>query len=111
MLNKLFRRKKSYQSTQIISSNNLLEFFLEENKTKYSLDLQLTKVDGTVPEIINKKIHELFIVQIGKKRKMEPIDTLIVRGQQEFELHDRLTDDTFIKRLKNIKVQHINLHL
>ena len=42
---------------------------------------------------------------------MEPIDTLIVRGQQDFELHDQLTDDTFIKRLKNIKAQRINLHM
>ena len=41
---------------------------------------------------------------------MEPIDTLIVRGQQDFELHDQLnpfeiktTDDTFIIRLKKYK--------
>ena len=41
---------------------------------------------------------------------MEPIDTLIVRGQQDFELHDQLnpieiktTDNTFIIRLKKYK--------
>ena len=41
---------------------------------------------------------------------MEPIDTLIVRGQQDFELHDQLnpikikiTDDTFINSLKKYK--------
>ena len=41
---------------------------------------------------------------------MEPIDTLIVCGQQNLELHDHLnpieikiTDDTFMNRLKNKK--------
>ena len=41
---------------------------------------------------------------------MRPIGTLIVCGQQDFELHDQLnpieikiTDDTFIKRLKKYK--------
>ena len=41
---------------------------------------------------------------------MEPIDTLIVRGQQDFELHDQLnpveikiTDESFINRLKQYK--------
>ena len=103
-----FGEIKSYQPTQVISSNNPLEFFLEENKTKYCLYLQLTKVVGTFPEITDKKIHVFFIVQIGKK--MEPIDMLIVCGQQHFELHDQLnpieikiTDDTFINRVKKYK--------
>ena len=46
------------------------------------------------------------------------MNTLIVRSQQDFEVHNQLnpieikiTDDTFINRLKNIKEQHINLHL
>ena len=41
---------------------------------------------------------------------MEPIDKLVVRGQQDFELHDQLnpieikiTDNTFINRLKKYK--------
>ena len=34
---------------------------------------------------------------------MEPIDTLIVGGQQDFELHDQLTENTFIKRLTKYK--------
>ena len=64
-----FIKKNTAIFCMIISSNNPLEFFLEENKTKDSLDLQLTKVDGTFPEIIDKKIHEFSIVQIGKKKK------------------------------------------
>ena len=87
-----------------------LEFFLEENKAKDFLDLQLTKIDGTFPEITNQVIHEFSMVQIGKKkRKMEPIDTLIVHDQQDFELHDQLnpteikiTGNTFINRLKKL---------
>ena len=45
-----------------------------------------------------------------RKRKMEPSDMLIACGQQDFGLHDQLnlieikiTDDTFIKRLKKYK--------
>ena len=41
---------------------------------------------------------------------MEPNETLILRGQQDFELHDQLnpieikiTDDTVINRLKKYK--------
>ena len=59
-----FGEQKTYQPTQIVSSNNPLEIFLEKNKTKDSLGLQLTKVDGTFPEI-----HEFSIVQIRKKKK------------------------------------------
>ena len=109
-LSKLFWRKKSNQPAHIISANNRLEFFLEENKTKDSLDLQLTKVDGTFPEITDKKIHEFSVAQIGKKRKMELIHTIIVRSQQDIEFHDQLnpteikiTNDTFINRLKKYK--------
>ena len=61
-----FGETKSYQPTQIISSNNPSQFFLEEKKTKDSIRLQLTKADETFSEIIDKKIHKFSIVQIEK---------------------------------------------
>ena len=65
-----------------------------------------------------KKCTKFVLFRYEKKRKMKPIDMLIVRGQQDFELHDQLspieikiTDDNFLNRLKNIKEQRINLEL
>ena len=67
-LNKLFWHKKSNEAAGVISSNNPLEFFVEENKTKSSLGFQLMKVNGTLPEIIDKKTHKFSFFQVGKKR-------------------------------------------
>ena len=62
-----FGKKQNNKPIEIISSNNLLEFFVNENKIKSSFDLQLTKIDGSFPEILDKKIHEFSLMQIGKK--------------------------------------------
>ena len=87
-----------------------MEFFANENKINSSLDLQLTKIDGTFPKILDKKVYDFSLVQVGKKRKMEPSDTLIIRGQQDFELYHQLNpikvkmdNDKFINSLKKYK--------
>ena len=65
----------------ISSSEKPIEFFLEANNLKDSLELQLTKIDGTFLQTKDKKLHEFFIVQTGKKRNMQkPLDSLFVRG-------------------------------
>ena len=65
----------------ISSSEKPIEFFLEANNLKDLLELQLTKIDGTFLQTKDKKLHEFFIVQIGKKRNMQkPLDSLFVRG-------------------------------
>ena len=53
----------------------------------------MTKVNGTNITLIDKKIHPLSITKTGKKRKrqcMDVLETLIIRGQQNFELHNQL---------------------
>ena len=52
--------------------------------------MQLTNVDVTLADITGKKFREFLLVQIEKKTKMDPVDTLIIRSQQDFELHDQL---------------------
>ena len=40
----------------------------------------------------DKKIHRFSITKTGKKGKrqyMDPLETLIIRGQQSFELHNQ----------------------
>ena len=95
----------------IISSEKRIEFVLVVGKLKESLQLQLTKIDRTFPQTKNKIIHELCIVQTTKKRKMpEPLDSLFLRGQQDFVLYEQLnpieikiTDDTVINKLNKYK--------
>ena len=50
-----------------------------------------------------------MLVQVGKKRKMEPVETVIVCGQQNFELQNQLNpvgikigDDQIINLLRHI---------
>ena len=51
-----------------------------------------------------------MLVQLGKKRKMEPVETVIVCGQQNFELQNQLNpvgikigDDQIINLLKKYR--------
>ena len=103
-------KNKIISPQTIISSNTPLEFFANENKINSSLDLQLTKIDGTFPKILDKKVHDFSLVQVGKRRKMESSDTLIIRCQQDFELYHQLNpinvkmdNDKFISSMKKYK--------
>ena len=95
----------------IVSSEKPIKFFLNVDKLKESLKLQLTKIDGTFPRTKDKKVHELFIVQMRKKKKnARVVDSLFVRGQQNFDLYEQLnpieikiTDDTVINKLNKYK--------
>ena len=61
--------------------------------------------------LTDKKIHKFYLTKAGKKRKslqMEPIETISIRGQQSFELHDQINpiqitsdDDRIVNMLKN----------
>ena len=54
-----------------------------------SLKFQLADIDGENPKIKDKKIHNFSITRLGKKRKLDmsqPIETVIVRAQQNFDV-------------------------
>ena len=56
---------------------------------KDSLNFQLTSVSGNLPILKDKKIHNLSLTRIGRKRKLpmqELIETVIIRAQQNFEI-------------------------
>lgn len=92
----------------------LLEFKIEKDTIKNSLDFQLTNVTLT-----DKKVHEFSIAKIGRKGKrplMNPLETLMIRGQQSFELHDQINpiqirtdDDRVVNTLKKLQAHIINL--
>ena len=54
------------------------------------LNFQLAKVNGTKITLIDQKIHRFSITKTGKKKRkrqyMDPLETLIIREQQRFEL-------------------------
>ena len=62
---------------------------MSKDKNKDSLSFQLTSISGELPVLKDKKIHNLSLTRIGRKRKLpmqEPIETIIVCAQQNFEI-------------------------
>ena len=116
-----FDKKGRNETTQIISFNDPLKFFLSNDTVKNSLDFKLTKINGSLPAIRDKKVHNFSFTEIGTKRKKHmngPIETVIVKGQQKFDLHDILNpieietnDDRTLNILKNIKTPSISWRL
>ena len=60
---------------KIISTENFLKFVINKDTTKDPLSL--TSISGDKPKLKDKKIYNLSLTRIGKKRKTlmpEPID-------------------------------------
>ena len=84
-----FNKKTENEIFKIISPENLLKFFVNKNTNKDSLSFQLTSISGNLPTLKDKKIHNLSLTKIGRKSKLpmqEPIETIIIRAQQNFEI-------------------------
>ena len=85
-------------------------FFIEKNSLKSNWKFQLAQINGSKVEASDNKIHRFYIAKLGKKRKRnmrEPIDTIIVKGQQNFDVDGGLNpieieikDDRIINLLK-----------
>ena len=98
---------------KIISPENFLKFFVNRDTNKDSLSFQLTSISGNLPTLKDKKIHNLSLTRIGRKRKLsmqELIETIIIHTQQNFEIIDGLNpvqieikDDRIINVLKKHK--------
>ena len=79
------------------------------------MSFQLTSISGKLPNLKDKKIHNLSLTRVERKRKLlmeEPIETVIIRGKQNFKIVGRLNpiqikneDDRVViilKRYKNV---------
>ena len=78
-----FHKKGTNQTAQIISFNDPLKFFVSNNTIKNSLDFKLTKTNGSLPQIRDKKVHNFSFTEIGTKRKKqvnEPIEIVNRQG-------------------------------
>ena len=53
------------------------------------MSFQLTIISGNIPKLKDKKIYNFSLTKIGVKRKRqmaEPVETIIIRVQQSFEI-------------------------
>ena len=96
-----------------MSPENLLKFLVNRDTVRNNLSFQLTSISGAVPALKDKKIHDLSLTRLGRKRKLpmqEPIETVIMRAQQNFEVAGgvnpvqiELEDDRLLNLLKKKK--------
>ena len=99
------------ENVQIVSFNNLLKFTVLKGTMKNTSDFQLTKIDGNLPILNDKKINNFSFTGTGNKTKLkmnEPIETIIIRGQQKFDPYDvlnpvqiEINNDRILNVLKN----------
>ena len=65
-----------------------MKFFVDKDISKKSLSFQLTNITGKIRKFKDKKVHNFSLTRIGQKEKRqmaEPIETVIIRVQQNFE--------------------------
>ena len=75
--------------------------------------MQVAHVNGSDVKTNNKKIHDFSITKLGKRRKNmqpEPVETVIVRAQQDFDvigglnpIQIQISDDTVLNLLQKYK--------
>ena len=86
---------------------------MKKRSLKNNINLQLLNVNGSVAKTSHKKIHDFSMTKLGKKRKnsmRKPIETIIIKTQQNFEVVSGLNliqmeieDDRIINTLKKIQ--------
>ena len=105
--------KSSIFNLKLISFSNVLKFLVEKNSQISNLKFQLAQINGSNVKTTDNKIHHFSITKLGKKRKRqmsEPIETIIIRAQQDFDVDGGLNpiqveikDDNIINLLKKYK--------
>ena len=105
--------KSSIFNLKLISFSDVLKFLVEKNSQISNLKFQLAQINGSNVKTTDNKIHHFSITKLGKKRKRqmsEPIETIIIRAQQDFDVDRGLNpiqveikDDNIINLLKKYK--------
>ena len=99
-----FSGKTSIKDLKLI--NSPLNFLVEKRSLKVNLKIQLAYINGSDVKTEDKKIHDFSITKLGKRQKSMlslPIETIIVRAQQDFDIVEglnpiqiQITDDTVV---------------
>ena len=108
-----FNKKTENEILKIVSPENLLKFLIEKDTVRNNLSFHLASISGSVPTLKDKKIHDLSLTKLGRKRKLpmqEPIETVIIRAQQNFgvagglnPIQIKIEDDRVLNMLKKRK--------
>ena len=91
-----------------------MKFFIEKNKAlKDNLQLHLAYINVSNIETTDKEIHNFSKTKLGKRRRImihEPVDTIIIRAQQDFDIDGglnpvqiQLNDEKILNQLKKYK--------
>ena len=98
---------------ELVNATDSLKFLVEKKSLKDNLKLQIAHVNGSEVKTNDKKIHDFSITKLGKRRKNmlpEPIETVIIRAQQDFDvvgglnpIQIQFSDDTVLNLLKKYK--------
>ena len=73
----------------MISFSDVLKFLVEKNSQISNLKFQLAQINGSNVKTTDNKIHLFSITKLVKKRKRqmsEPIETIIIRAEQDFDV-------------------------
>ena len=107
-----FNKKTKDEIFNIISTENFLKFFVNKDTTKNFLSFQPTNIIGEILKLKNK-VYNFSLTKIGRKREIqmpEPIETIIIKVQQSFEIAGGLNpfqieieDDRLLNMLKKYK--------
>ena len=87
-----FSKKSENEIFITVSPEELLRFYVDRDVTKNSLSFQLTSISGNIPKLKDGKIYILALTRISEKRKRtmaEPIEMIIIRARQNFEVAGR----------------------
>ena len=71
----------------MLTSSDFLKFLVEKKSLKSNLKLQLAQIDRSEVKTSDNKIYHFLITKLRKRRKKgmsEPIETIIIRAQQDF---------------------------
>ena len=84
-----FDRKAENEILKLVSPENSLNFLVDKDTVRNNLNFQLASISEDVPTLKDKKNHDLSLTKLGRKRKLrmkEPIETVIICAQQNFEV-------------------------
>ena len=84
-----FSGKTTAKVLKLLDASNFLKFLVEKRLLKDNLKFQLAHVDSTSVNMSDQKVHDFSIMWLGKRKKknlLEPIETVIDRAQQNFEV-------------------------
>ena len=107
-----FDRRSVDEIVKVVSFDKPMEFSVIKDVAKNPLESKLTKIHGTIPRLNDGKYIIFLLTEVERKSAAmsNPIETVIVRVQQKFDLYDvlnpaqiQINGDRILRTLKKHK--------